>query len=316
MSRILRAALTETINAYPEMPERAEDLYLLADRLEDVRRANLDHNAALVREASRRGAKLVCLSELFAGPYFALDKNPLWLPLAEDAREGPSIRRMRAVAADSKTVIIAPIYEVDARTGRRFDTAVVIDEAGRVLGGYRKTHIPCGTNEQASFHETFYYQASDGGDVPADEGTDANVSDNPYFPVFETSLGKIGIAICYDRHFEGVVRSLALGGAEAVLCPAVSFGKKSEEMWEHEFPTDALRHKLYIGASNRRGAERPWNVLFYGHSYFVGPEGRLQNSSDHPELVIADLELDRLIGSDTSGWNLPRDLRPDIYSKR
>lgn len=311
MSRRLRAALTETVNAYREMPASPADLHELAGKLADVRRANVDHHLELLRAAAKQGARAVCFGELFTAPYFALVKDPMWLELAEDAQSGETVTRVREAARQTGMLVIAPIYELD-RDGRRFNTAVVIDERGEILGKYRKTHIPFGKNEQGSFHESFYYERSDGknGRGPA------NVSKNDYFPVFATSIGRIGVATCYDRHFEGVAWSLAREGAELVFSPAVTFGEKSRRMWPLEFQVDAARHDLIIGASNRKGSEPPWNQPYFGESHFVGPNGAYANVSTHPEIVIAELDLEELSRPDSSGWNLARDIRHEIYSRR
>ncbi|MBP8805715.1 MAG: hypothetical protein KBG48_10465 [Kofleriaceae bacterium] len=309
MTRTVRVALTETRNAYPAMPATVAELPQLADRLDAIRAANVDHHAALIRTAVGLGAGVVGLGELFTGPYFALGRDPMWLGLAEDALTGPTVSTLRQVARDGDVVVVAPIFERDDRTGRRFNTAVVIGADGEVLGKYRKTHIPVGTNEQASFCETFYYDASDG-----DLGLwPANRAVNPYFPVFDTGRVRLGVAICYDRHFEGVMAALAAGGAELVLSPAVTFGAKSRRMWDLEFAVDAARHNLYIGGSNRAGAEPPWNQPYFGASHFAGPGGVLPTIAAPPELVIADLDLDALAGPDPSGWDLARDRRPAIY---
>ncbi len=307
---MLRAALTQTVNAYAAMPSRLADLGMLAGRLEDVRRANIEHHVGLLGKAAAAGARIVCLGELFSAPYFALHKDPLWLDLAEDAVKGPSGRAMSEAAARLGLIVIAPIYELDGQ-GRRFNAAVVIDERGRVLGRYRKTHIPCGANEQGEFAETFYYGRSEGSyNAPSAD----ILGGNPYFPVFNTSAGKVGVAICYDRHFEGVVKSLAAAGAELVFSPAVTFGAKSRRMWEHEFLVDACRHRLFIGGSNRLGSEPPWGQEYFGASYFAGPDGeKLPNLSKDAELVISDLDLDALRRPDPSGWALSRDARPELY---
>jgi beta-ureidopropionase len=307
----LRAALTQTVNAYRDMPATVAGLPALAGRLADIRRANVDHHVALLHAAAARQVRIICFGELFTGPYFALGREPMWLDLAEDAATGETVTRLREAARAAGVIVVAPIYEL-AADGRRFNTAVVIDERGELLGKYRKTHIPSGRNEQASFCEDFYYQRSDGdnGRGPAVE------SDNPHFPVFATSVGRVGVATCYDRHFEGVMGSLASGGAQLVFSPAVTFGAKSQRMWPLEFAVDAARHNLFIGGSNRKGSEPPWNQPYFGDSHFVGPGGRLADASDHPELVIADLDLAELSAADPSGWNLARDLRPDIYSPR
>jgi beta-ureidopropionase len=308
MSDIVRCALTETINVYP-MPATLTELPSLVGRLDEIRAANVAHHVGLIERAAVAGVRVLGMGELFPAPYFALARDPMWCALAEDAYTGPTVTALRAAAAAHRMILVAPIYEQCADTGRRFNTAVVIDEHGEILGSYRKTHIPEGANEQGAFVETLYYERSDGGM----RSFAANVSRNRFFPVFRTSVGKIGVATCYDRHFEGVMRTLAQQGAELVFSPAVTFGEKSRRMWELEFPVDAARHKLFIGGSNRRGKEPPWNQEFFGASYFVGPNGRCDDLSDHDELVIADVDLGELRRPDPSGWNLPRDTRPDIY---
>ncbi|HED54861.1 MAG TPA: acyltransferase, partial [Phycisphaerales bacterium] len=189
----------------------------------------------------------------------------------------------------------------------RFNTAVVIDADGSNLGRYRKCHIPQGKNEQGSFDEVFYYGPSDGDSY-------SNITETRgYFPVFQTAVGRVGVSICYDRHFEGVVSSLARSGAQIIFSPAVTFGEKSQRMWNIEFEVDAARHNVFIAGSNRLGSERPWNQPYFGRSHFVGPNGRLANISDEANLVLADLDLDILDKPDPSGWNLKRDARPEIY---
>ena len=305
---IVRAALTQTLNAYPDMPE---DLKRLEGKLEEVRQANVDHHLALVAHAKQQGVQVICFGELFTGPYFALRNEPMWRGLAEDARTGKTVTTLREVAKELSMIIIAPLYEL-APSGRRFNTAVVIDEKGEVLGTYRKTHIPHGANEQGSFLEGNYYERSDGDNLLGPR----NVSKNPFFPVWETSFGKLGVAICYDRHFEGVMGSLAHAGAELILSPAVTFGAKSQRMWQLEFQVDAARHNVFIGGSNRMGVEAPWNQPYFGQSHFTGPNGMLKNQSTHDELIIADVDLGELKRPDPSGWNLPRDTRSDIYTRR
>jgi N-carbamoylputrescine amidase len=311
MTRNLRVALSETCNAYRGMPRSVGELSTLAHRLDEIRAANVAHHVALARAAASAGAQVLGMGELFTGPYFALGRDPMWLGLAEDALTGPTVTTLRQAARDTGLILVAPIFEHDPGSGRRFNTAVVIDESGEILGRYRKTHIPVGENEQGAFCETFYYDRSDGELGPWPR----NISRNRFFPVFETRLVKLGVAICYDRHFEGVMSALAENGAELVLSPAVTFGEKSRRMWDLEFPVDAARHNLYIGGSNRRGVEPPWTQEYFGASYFAGPNGVLPRvASPSEELVIADLDLDVLRGADPSGWNLPRDRRPDIYT--
>ncbi len=309
MTRIVRAALTETANAYTEMPAKIEDLSQLADKMAAIRDANIEHHLKLIEDAADLGVQMLCMGELFTGPYFALDRTPMWTQLAEDAQEGATITAMKKAARGHKMLLVAPIYELDADTGKRFNTAVVIENDGSILGKYRKCHIPEGTNDANSFCETFYYERSDGA---LDNGA-GNISKNDYFPVFASALGKVGVAICYDRHFHGVMKALSEQGAELVFSPAVTFGKKSRDMWEMEFAVDATRHNLFIGGSNRRGSEAPWNQEYFGASYFVGPNGRPDTLASRKELIVADLDLGQLSGDDPSGWNFARDIRPDIY---
>lgn len=309
--RTVRAALTQTINAYQDMPRTIAGLRSLKPRLDAVRGANVEHNVGLIKAAAKAGAKVVGLGELCTGPYFAMTKDPMWLGLAEDAADGPSVSAFAEAARENRIVVVAPIYELDGKTKRRFNTAVIIDSDGTIVGKYRKTHIPCGANEQGAFAETYYYGRSEG---PQNRKSARILGKNPYFPVFKTSVGKLGVAICYDRHFEGVVATLAAAGAQLVFSPAVTFGAKSKRLWEQEFLVDACRHRLFIGGSNRRGAEKPWNQPYFGASYFAGPDGeKLKNISKRPDLVISDIDLAALKKPDPSGWNLKRDVRPGIY---
>jgi N-carbamoylputrescine amidase len=307
---MLRVAVTQTRNAFSSMPEAIEDLPLLEPELDHIRDANLDHHVDLVRIAAEHGAQIIGFGELFTSPYFALTELPMWRGLAEDAITGPSVTRLRETAREHEMIIIAPIYEKDAKTGHLFNTAVVIEEHGEILGTYRKLHIPQGSNDKGTFFERFYYGASDGKMFVEHR---ANCSKRRFFPVFQTGFARIGVAICYDRHFEGVMSSLAEGGAQIVFSPAVTFGSKSQRLWRMEFATDAARHNLFIAGSNREGAEKPWNVPFYGDGHVVGPNGALEDVSDHPQLVISDIDLDELEASDPAGWRLQGDRRHDIF---
>lgn len=306
---MLRAAMTQTVNAYAGMPARIEDQSTLADKLDEIREANLNHHADLIAHAANAGVKAIGLGELFPMPYFALGRHPMWIDTAEDATSGPSITRMVTEAKQHAMVIVAPIYELCAQTGERFNSAVVIESDGSVLGKFRKSHIPQGTNEQGSFDEAFYYGPASN---PYNDPSPKILGDNPLLPVFATSVGRIGISICYDRHFPKMAEGLALAGAQVIFAPAVTFGGKSRRMWEIEFECDAARHNVFIAGSNRMGAEEPWGQEYFGASYFVGPNGRCENRSDRAELVIADLDLEALGDPDPSGWDLGRDKNPKI----
>lgn len=312
ISRVVRVALTQTKNVYPDMPATLADLGRLAPRLEDVRRANVEHHLALMDVARERQAQVICFGELFTAPFFALRKDPMWHALAEDALAGPTVTELRASARELGLIVVAPIYELDPRSGKRFNTAVVIDERGEVMGTYRKTHLPGGPDELGDRVEGSHYERSDG----KNHLTVANVSKNPFFPVLQTSLCRLGVMISNDRHVEGVVSSLAREGAELVFSPAICFGAKSRRLWPLEFSVDAARHNVFIAGSNRRGAEPPWNQPFFGESYVVGPNGVLEDQSPRADLVIADVDLAALRREDTAGWRMPRDGRQEIFTPR
>ncbi len=305
---VIRVAVTQTRNAFAGMPPTVAALGELKTKLDLVRSANVEHHLGLLAAAAQRGVQVVGFGELFAAPYFGLSQEPMWRTLAEDARTGATVSAIREAAAALGMVVIAPIYELATETGERFNTAVVIDADGSVLGSYRKLHIPSGTNEVGSFDERFYYRAGDGRqrlDLTRLSSLD------PCYPVFCSAVGRIAVAICYDRHFAYVAPKLVEGGAQLIFVPAVTFGAKARRLWELEFEVDAARHRVFVAGSNRIGAEPPWGQEFFGQSHIVGPEGRLEDRSDHPELIVTDVDLDSLAGADPSGWSLARDRQVD-----
>ena len=289
----VRIGLTETCNAYADMPSSVQELARLGPRMNDVRQANLDHHATLIERAARLGTEILCLGELCTGPYFALTCDPVWFALAEDAVSGPSVRFFQELAARHQVCLIVPLYEHDATSGRRYNTAVVLDRDGTHLGTYRKAHLPRGINDRGAFDETFYYDR-------AEELT---------FPVFDVGVCRFGLSICYDRHFEYMARMYKKRDAQVIFSPSVTFGTQSERMWPMEFAVDALRHRVFLAGSNRRGAEKPWDQTYFGASHVVGPEGRIEELQSPEGLVIVDLDLEQLDLPAGSGWELSRDRR-------
>jgi N-carbamoylputrescine amidase len=187
-----------------------------------------------------------------------------------------------------------PIYELDM-TGVYYNTAAVIDEQGAYLGKYRKHHIP---HCNPGFWEKFYFK-------PGNLG----------FPVFDTSAGKIGVYICYDRHFPEGARELGLNGAEIVFNPSATVAGLSEYLWKLEQPAHAVANQYFVGAINRVGSEAPWNIgEFYGQSYFCNPRGQImtEGSRDQDEVVVADLDLE-MIEEVRNTWQFFRDRRPESY---
>ncbi len=258
------------------------------------REAMIEAHLPLIEQAHRQGAQMLCFQEIFTGPYFCPSQDKKWYDLAEAIPDGPTVNLMRELAKKYNMVIIAPIYEREM-TGVYYNTAAVIDADGRYLGKYRKKHIP----QVAGFWEKFFFKPGDGG-----------------YPVFNTAFGKVGVYICYDRHFPEGARALGLNGAEIVFNPSATVAGLSQYLWELEQPAHAVANGYFIGAINRVGTEAPWNIgEFYGSSYFVNPRGKIiaQASKDRDELLVADLNLDE-IREVRDLWQFYRDRRPETYA--
>jgi N-carbamoylputrescine amidase len=283
MPRITRAALIQASNALSESTD-----------VHAIKQAMIDKHLPLIAQAAEQGAQVCCLQEIFNGPYFCAEQDTRWYETAEPVPDGPTIKLMQRVAKEHKMILVVPIYE-QAMTGVYYNTAAVIDEHGEYLGRYRKHHIP---HCNPGFWEKFYF-------TPGIEG----------YPVFDTSAGKIGVYICYDRHFPEGARALGLAGAEIVFNPSATVAGLSEYLWKLEQPAHAVANQFYVGAINRVGTEAPWNIgKFYGQSYFCDPRGKImaEASRDNDEVVIADLDLD-LIEEVRNTWQFFRDRRPETY---
>jgi N-carbamoylputrescine amidase len=285
MSRITRAALIQATNVEP------------ADApLETIKQSMIDKHVELIRQAAEQGAQVTCLQELFYGPYFCAEQDPKWYGLTEPIPDGPTVQLMQGLARRHDMVLIVPMYEVDL-TGVYYNTAAVIDRTGEFLGKYRKHHIP---HCYPGFWEKFYFK-------PGDLG----------YPVFATDFGRIGVYICYDRHFPEGARELGLNGAEVVFNPSATVAGLSEYLWKLEQPAHAVANQYFVGAINRVGREAPWNIgEFYGQSYFCDPRGQIiaEGARDADDVVLADLDLD-LIEEVRHVWQFFRDRRPETYEK-
>ena len=285
MSRNTRAALIQASNDEPgDAP------------IEKIQSAMIDKHVELIRQAAEQGAQVTCLQEIFSGPYFCAEQDTRWYQTAESIPDGPTITLMQQLAKTHSMILVVPIYELDM-TGVYYNTAAVIDEHGEYLGKYRKHHIP---HCNPGFWEKFYFK-------PGNLG----------FPVFDTSAGKIGVYICYDRHFPEGARELGLNGAEIVFNPSATVAGLSEYLWKLEQPAHAVANQYFIGAINRVGTEAPWNMgEFYGQSYFCDPRGQIMTeaSRDRDEVLLADLDLD-MIEEVRNTWQFFRDRRPESYEK-
>jgi beta-ureidopropionase len=201
---------------------------------------------------------------------------------------------MQALAKKHKMALVVPFYE-EAQTGVYYNTAVLIENDGTMLGKYRKTHIP---HVGPCFWEKFYFK-------PGNLG----------YPVWDTSVGRVGILICYDRHFPEPARALGLKGAELVFNPSATVKSLSRYLWELEQPAHAVANGYWIGAINRVGVEKPLNdAQFYGSSYFCDPRGRIigKASETEDEVLVCDLDLD-MNREVRNTWQFLRDRRPESY---
>lgn len=248
----------------------------------------------LIDEAGRQGVQVLCFQEVFNQPYFCPSQDSKWYAAAEDVPDGPTVQLMREYARKYDMVIVVPIYEKTHVAGVYYNTAAVIDADGEYLGKYRKTHIP----QVAGFWEKFFFKpgASD-------------------WPVFETKYCKLGVYICYDRHFPEGWRALALNGAEYIVNPSATVAGLSEYLWKLEQPAAAVANGCWIGAINRVGVEQPWNIgEFYGQSYFVNPRGQIEKiaSRDRDELIIHDMDMG-MVREVRDLWQFFRDRRPETY---
>jgi N-carbamoylputrescine amidase len=257
-----------------------------------IKQAMLDKHLPLIEEAGKKGVQILCLQEIFCGPYFCPSQDSKWCDTAEPI-PGPTMELMAGYARKYGMVMIVPIFEREM-AGVYYNSAGVIDADGTYLGKYRKNHIPH-TNQ---FWEKFFFK-------PGNLG----------YPVFKTRYATIGVYICYDRHFPEGARLLGLHGAEIVFNPSATVAGLSQYLWKLEQPAHAVANGYFMGCSNRVGTEAPWNIgKFYGSSYFVDPRGNFlaTASEDKDELVVASMDLD-LIEEVRRTWQFYRDRRPDSY---
>ncbi len=269
------------------LPLQAEE----AD-IPEVVEAMISRHEKLIEEAGRQGVKILCLQEIFSTPYFPPSQDPKWYATAE-AIPGPTVERMQNHARNHGMVMVVPIYEKVA-PGIYYNTAAVIDADGTLLGTYRKNHLP----HVAGFWEKFFFK-------PGNTG----------YPVFETRYAKVGVYICYDRHFPEGARLLGLAGAEVVFNPSATVAGLSQYLWKLEQPAHAVANGYFMGCINRVGVEKPWEIgKFYGTSYFVDPRGQFvaTASEDEDEVLVADLDLD-VIDEVRDLWQFYRDRRPETY---
>jgi N-carbamoylputrescine amidase len=264
---------------------------------------NLAHAIELIRDAARKGARIVCLPELFRSQYFCQTEDHKNFELAEEI-PGKSTSALAEVARENGIVIVASLFEKRS-PGLYHNTAAIIDANGELLGKYRKMHIP----DDPLYHEKFYF-------TPGDLG----------FQAWPTAHGKIGVCVCWDQWYPEAARLTALRGAEILFYPTAigwhpsekeEFGAVQYSAWETIQRSHAIANGCYVAVPNRVGHEAPAGgdgIEFWGQSFVAGPDGEIiaQGSVDREEIVMADIEWSR-VNEHRTHWPFLRDRRVDAY---
>jgi N-carbamoylputrescine amidase len=284
MTQIVRVGLIQASNVKgPEAPNAV------------IKKAMVDKHLKLIKQAADKKVKVLCLQEIFYGPYFAAEQNTRWYQLAEKVPNGPTTKLMQGLAKKYKMVMVVPLYE-EEQTGEYYNTAVIIDADGKYLGKYRKNHLP---HCYPGFWEKFYFR-------PGNLG----------YPVFNTRYAKIGVTLCYDRHFPEGFRILGIKGAQIVFNPNATVSGLSEHIWKLVMPAHAAVNQYFVGVINRVGKEYWKTGDFYGTSYFADPRGKIiaQANRNKDEVLVSDLDLN-MIREVRDNWQFYRDRRPETYGE-
>jgi N-carbamoylputrescine amidase len=264
---------------------------LVQQRASSDRAENRQRGLEAVGEAAARGAQVVAFAELAFDPFYPQEPaTPQKLALAEPI-PGPTTEAFAARARDLGVAIVLNVFE---RTGgTTYDSSPVIDADGSLLGVTRMVHI----TDYACFHEQGYY-------APGDRGA----------PVYETAFGRIGVAICYDRHYPEYMRALALGGAQVVVTPqAGARGEWPEGLYEAEMRVAAFQNGYFTALCNRVGEEE--HLTFAGESFVCGPDGRVLKRAAEgvDETLLCEIDLDE-VGASHARQLFLRDRRPELYA--
>ncbi|MCS7137683.1 MAG: acyltransferase [Candidatus Caldarchaeum sp.] len=254
---------------------------------------NIEKAINLIGEAAEKGAKIVCLQELFFSLYFCAQQKIDYFSLAEPI-PGPSTLKLAEVAKKYGVTIVAPVFEEDTTVpGTYYNTAAVINHNGEIIGKYRKIHIP----QLVGYNEKFYFK-------PGNLG----------YPVFQDNSVKFGVIICYDRHFPEGPRILALKGAEIVFVPTCT--GYYPEMWETELAAHAAFNTIYVCGVNRVGKEFPDQPApYYGKSCIFNPRGeRIASAPSEEHVLVSELDLD-LTRERRKYAPFLRDRVPELYGE-
>ncbi|KZX64174.1 N-carbamoylputrescine amidase [Stutzerimonas frequens] len=263
------------------------------------RQANIANADRLVREAVAKGAQIILIQELFETPYFCQKPNPQYLQLATPVEQNPAIQHFQKLAAELQVVLPISFFELAGRA--RFNSIAIIDADGKLLGVYRKSHIPDGPG----YHEKYYFN-------PGDTG----------FKVWNTRYAKIGVAICWDQWFPETARSMALMGAELLFYPTAIGSEPhdasitSRDHWQRVQQGHAGANLMPLIASNRIGREEQdgYDITFYGSSFIADQFGAKVEEMDETSegVLVHSFDLDQLEHI-RSAWGVFRDRRPNLY---
>ncbi len=263
------------------------------------RDANMARAEKLIREAAKRGAQVILIQELFETPYFCKDHSSQYLELAKPLEAHPAVEHFRALARELEVVLPVSVFE---RANNAFyNSVVVVDADGTVLGSYRKSHIP----EGPGYHEKFYFS-------PGDTG----------FKVFDSRYARIGVAICWDQWFPEAARAMALMGAELLLYPT-AIGSEPQDAsidssghWQRTMQGHAAANIMPLVASNRIGTEegKQYTMTFYGSSFIASHTGEKVAEADRTSetVLTAAFDLEK-IRRYRESWGVFRDRRPELY---
>ena len=248
---------------------------------------NIEKAIRFTKIAIEKGAQIICFQELFTTHWFPREMNKRFFSLAEKA-DGLTIDTMRRLAKEYGVALICPIFEIEENSF--YNSAVVIDADGEILGSYRKIHVP----QIPLWEERYYFSSGNHG-----------------FPVFETKFAPIGIQICWDNFFPEGSRILALKGAKILFSPtAAAFAP--QRRWETVISSNAIVNGVYIFRVNRVGSEEKQD--FYGRSFCISPEGELLDKPTGLKDSIALIEVDlKNIDKTRKEWPFLRDRRPELY---
>jgi len=265
---------------------------------------NFSRSLEFIRDAAKQGAQIVCLPELFRSQYFCQTEDHANFALAEEI-PGRSTSTLSELARELGIVIVASLFE-KRRAGVYHNTAVILDADGKILGKYRKMHIP----DDPLYHEKFYF-------APGDLG----------FQAWPTARGKIGVCVCWDQWYPEAARLTALRGAEMIFYPTAigwhpaekeKFGAAQHSAWETIQRSHAIANGCYVAAANRVGHEKPAHgpgVEFWGQSFIAAPSGEIiaKGSVDREEILTADIDWEE-VDRHRTHWPFLRDRRIDAYA--